>query len=244
MMAIDTSTQLPHLPEIGLYVGPGVCEETPEYFERLFEQHHCGVLTQLGAGQCTPEGLAPLDLLILPGGRGSQICQGLAEEGKLAIEQFVAAGKALVGICAGMYALSSQYSWSLKLVPMQVLDTKHWQRGEGQVDIYLTESGQQFLKTPDPQHQVFFANAPIVAPYPETEIPEYQILGSYESDLVHPEGIQDLMYNSPALLTYQHKKGHILCIGPHFEETLGKEYLLANAIKSLSTLVKSDLPSP
>lgn len=225
-----------NLPRVGLYVGNGIDEDCPILFEKLFAKFDCGTLFQFKEDQCTSNNLKAYDLIIIPGGSGSRICKALGESGKTAIKQFVSEGKKLIGICAGMYAVSSKYSWSLKMIPMQVLDTKHWRRGKKIVQVSLTEQGANFLPAVNTNLKISFANAPIIAPFPDGTEPKYTTLARYEEDVSHPEGIQGIMLGAPAILISQYKKGFVLCIGPHLEETKGLEHILAKLISSFAEM--------
>jgi putative intracellular protease/amidase len=61
-------------------------------------------------------GLAKLDLLIQPGGSGGGQGRHLGEGGRDAIRDFVQDGGGFIGICAGAYLASADYTWSLNIL--------------------------------------------------------------------------------------------------------------------------------
>ena len=81
------------------------------------------------------------DVLIQPGGSGSRQGKTLGEEGREKIRAFVRNGGGYLGICAGAYLATRDYSWSLHILDARVVDKEHWARGTGDVDIALTAEG-------------------------------------------------------------------------------------------------------
>ena len=90
--------------------------------------------------------LADYDVLIHPGGSGSKQAGSLEEAGRDRVREFVDGGGGFVGICAGSYLASSDYSWSLHILDAKVVDRAHWARGPGAVQIRLTDVGKKLLE--------------------------------------------------------------------------------------------------
>ena len=220
--------------DVALYAGDGIESDSIDTFHRLVEMSGAGRLALLHPEHVTPARLAPVDVLILPGGRGSEICAALGDAGKRAVRNYAAGGGSVLAICAGMYAVSARYPWSLQIAPIQVLDTKHWRRGEGHVAISLTPEGQTALGTRDASLQAYFYNGPVVAPYPDGSTPAYITLATFEDELVHPDGIRGLMVGSPAALLAPFGRGTVLAISPHLEDTTGHDHLVTHAIGYLA----------
>jgi Biotin-protein ligase, N terminal len=219
---------------VALYADEGTEPETTAIFERLFRRFDCGELIPLRAARFTTEELQTMDLVILPSGRGSRICGALGDAGKESLLRYVRDGGDVVGVCAGAYALSARYAWSLKLLPVQVLDTPHWARGVGPVAIRMTSAGQELFGTAAAVVRVYFHNGPVVAPFPDGAAERYTILARFEEELVHPDGVRGLMVGSPAALSGAYGRGRAVAISPHLEETEGHEELFANAVRYLT----------
>lgn len=56
------------------------------------------------------------DAILFPGGSGSHEADGLTEAGRQRVRDFVAAGGGYVGICAGGYLATANFSWSLDFI--------------------------------------------------------------------------------------------------------------------------------
>ena len=70
--------------------------------------------------------LKDYDVLVQPGGSGSKQAETLKDDGRENIRAFVKNGGGYVGICAGSYLATTDYTWSLGLLNAKVLDRKHW----------------------------------------------------------------------------------------------------------------------
>ena len=89
--------------------------------------------------------LGEFEVLVMPGGSGSKQAEMLEPSGCQAIRDFVDGGGGYVGICAGSYLATAQYSWSLNLINARVWDRAHWARGTGTVSLGLSSLGSEFF---------------------------------------------------------------------------------------------------
>ena len=89
--------------------------------------------------------LDPFDVVIFCGGSGFGQGKSLGEAGAATVRAFVNRGGGYVSSCAGSYLATCGYSWSLKIIDADTVDSKHWMRGTGQVDIELTGEGKKIL---------------------------------------------------------------------------------------------------
>ena len=128
---------------------------------------------ELTATEIRGRALDGIDLLIQPGGSGSKQGNQLGEQGRERIRTYVREGGGFIGICAGAYLASADYSWSLHLLDAKVLDRKHWARGTGTVDIQLTEAGQETFEEDRRELQIYYGQGPLLAPANDPEIPDY-----------------------------------------------------------------------
>ena len=229
---------------IGLYAGEGADPESKEHFAQFARTVLESEPAYLLAGEFQRGRLEASDLLVIPGGRGGQTCADLGHEGADRIREFVYKGGRMLGICAGLYALSSGYEWSLKMIPVSTLDRKHWRRGQGQVDLQLTRTGIDWMVEVPRPFSVKFSNGPIVEfvdpgelIFPEAEkgthSPDTEVLATYLTELVHDKGIKGLMPGSPAILFQSYGQGKILALGPHLEESPAAFAALKSAILKL-----------
>ena len=122
---------------VGVYLDKGAGPSANDLL-RALEKFEQVSVTKLTAEQIRAGGLAGLDILMHPGGSGGEQGRNLEEAGREKIRGFVRAGGGFVGICAGAYLATAHYPWSLNILDAKVVDTKHWKRGIGTVDIELT----------------------------------------------------------------------------------------------------------
>ena len=186
---------------------------------------------RVDAHQIRAGGLSNLDVLIHPGGTGGGQAKHLGRDGREAIRDFVRDGGGFVGICAGAYLATSHYDWSLDILDAKVLDTKHWNRGTGEVRIGITNAGQRLLKTEDLQIHVHYGQGPLLAPGDRSDIDDYKELATYETEIVENGAQKGVMIGATAAAQGRFGKGCVICFSPHPELTHGLENLLKSAIE-------------
>lgn len=219
---------------IAIYTGDGADEDTRDVFDRLFTTYSCGQPELVSASMFTDVDLRSFSLVILPGGRGSAICSALGQAGKDALRRYVRGGGSVLGICAGAYALSAKYDWALKLLSVAALDTPHWARGETYTTIRFTAAGKRVFGAAIDTASVYYYNGPVIAPFPDpSAAQEYEVLATFEEDVVHPQGIRGLMPGSPAAILGAAGRGEAMSISPHIEQSGELAALVANAIRHL-----------
>ena len=86
--------------------------------------------------------LDQFDVVVFPGGSGSGTAKALKEAGRKKVREFIRGGGGYLGICAGAYLATAHYEWSLKILDAKVLDTRHWARGTGNVQVEVTRAGR------------------------------------------------------------------------------------------------------
>ncbi|CAE7706757.1 unnamed protein product, partial [Symbiodinium necroappetens] len=155
------------------------------------------------------------DVFIVPGGYAPNFAAALGDLGGERIRDFVKAGGGYVGICAGAYLGTS---WGYDLLPVNVLDIDHWDRGKTDAcELSATDAGRRIAgKTLPATFAVRYANGPLL-----------EILDScvesfvdFQSQLRGKRGTYPpLMKGSPALLGGPLGKGRVLLVSPHIEGT-------------------------
>ena len=97
----------------------------PKNIQRCLASSPDFTFQTVNADDIRGEALAKFDVLVCPGGSGSQQSKTLDTEGRRAILNFVKKGGGYIGICAGAYLASSHYSWSLGILNARVVDSAH-----------------------------------------------------------------------------------------------------------------------
>lgn len=216
---------------IALYVGAGAHPGSAARTGQALSGGPWGAPVALGAEGFRPAELRRHALVILPGGRANAICRDLGPMGRDALRCYASEGGAVLGICAGMYALALPFAWALHMLPVTIVDPPHWQRGRARTQITLTDGGRASFGTEHRALRVAFRDGPVVAA-DGTGRP-YDVLATYDEDLVHPQGSPGLMVGSPAALRAPYGSGAVLGIGPHLEDGEEHRPLLLNFVAHL-----------
>src|SRR3954452_20764336 len=107
--------------------------------------------------------LKEADVLVQPGGSGSGQAAALKPEGRDAIKEFVRGGGGYVGICAGAYLASADYTWSLHILNAKVVDRQHWARGTGEVKVRMSAEGRRLFGVKDDVVNIYYGQGPLLA---------------------------------------------------------------------------------
>ncbi|MGD8240306.1 MAG: BPL-N domain-containing protein [Armatimonadota bacterium] len=170
--------------------------------------------------------LADFDVLVQPGGSGSGQAAGLGESGREAVRRFVREGGGYIGICAGAYLATNGYSWSLGIVDARAIDTQHWARSNGTVQIELTDEGRRILDDFAGPIDIRYGQGPILARGGDPDLPDYTILAVYRSEVGRNGSLEGVMTGSPAILMGEYGRGRVFAISPHPEKVEGLRYLV------------------
>jgi glutamine amidotransferase-like uncharacterized protein len=181
------------------------------------------------------------DVMVQGGGSGSKQAKTLGPDGCAAIKKFVNGGGGYLGICAGAYLASADYSWSLHLLNAKVVDKKDWARGDGQVKIKVDPTGQKLLQIPDQIVDIRYAQGPLLAPGNDPSLPAYIELATFQTEMRSkgnpPPGV---MIGTTAMAAGTYGKGRVFCSSPHPERQAGLDYVVRNAIDWLAG--KTEMP--
>jgi glutamine amidotransferase-like uncharacterized protein len=207
---------------IALYVDEGVSASTINHWLLMAKEGLIDEFEVVKAKDITSIKLSLFNWLIIPGGSGHVICSKLSDENRKELEETIVNGLNVMGICAGAYALSSNYDWSLDLIPYQVADKPHWKRGTGNVDVEFNKATADKLKLKNKTVSVHYHNGPVFQPTLIIEkhvLKSVKVLAKFKSDIVAEGGESGWMMNSPAIVYTKHGKGNIIAISSHFEKT-------------------------
>jgi glutamine amidotransferase-like uncharacterized protein len=175
--------------------------------------------------------LDPFDVVVFCGGSGSGQAKSLGAAGAAQVKAFVQRGGGYVSSCAGTYLATSGYPWSLKLTDADTVDSKHWARGSGPVDIELTAEGRKILGDYRGLQSVRYANGPLLGKAKDSGgLAPYTVLAHFRSDMAKnvPGGV---MPNTPAMIAGAFGQGRVLCFSPHPEYTPPLQGMIARAVR-------------
>ena len=214
---------------IGVYVDKGAGPSVKDLLLVLSTLEGVSVTT-LTADDIRSGKLAEMDLLMHPGGSGGGQGRQLGEDGRDAIRGFVKAGGGFVGICAGAYLASADYAWSLNILDAKVVDRQHWNRGNGTVDIAMTDAGRTLLGADSQNVSIHYAQGPLLAPGNRPDIEDYEILATFETEIAKNGAPEGVMRGTTAIAKGTFGLGRVICFSPHPEMTHGLERMVRLAI--------------
>jgi hypothetical protein len=194
-------------------------------------------------------GLDGCDVLIMPGGSGSKQAERLQNSGREQIRAFVRSGGGYVGICAGSYLASSHYDWSLGLINARVWDRAHWARGGGEVSIRMTDEGWQLLGRGG-SVPVRYNQGPLLVPDDEAELPGYEVLATFETEVADKGAQPGSMTGTHAIIRSMFGAGRVICYSPHPEASGGPNDLIETGVRwagsgrSAASLPAAKAPPP
>jgi len=188
-------------------------------------------IVSIGEAEVRAEVLRQFDVLFVPGGSGSKEARAMTPEGREAVRDFVRRGGGYVGVCAGAYLASSHYTWSLGILDAVVLDTKHWRRGKGTVQIELTDEGRRLLDHEPGPFDIHYANGPLLAPGKREDLPDFRTLAHFRSDMAQHEAPEGVMPGTVAIACARFGEGRVIVFSPHAEKTGGLEAFVQRAVQ-------------
>ncbi len=206
---------------IAIYDAGGTGRTAARNLERVLRSMDDVLIRRVGPPEIRSGALTQFDLVVFPGGSGSRQAAALEDEGKAEVRDFVREGGGYLGVCAGSYLAAHNYSWSLKIIDANTVDTKngHWRRGEGVVKMELTERGRAILGDFPKIVDVRYANGPIFAPAGDKTLADFEPLAYFRTELAKNGARVGAMVDTPAILSGELGKGRVLCISPHPESS-------------------------
>ncbi|MDF1799281.1 MAG: N-formylglutamate amidohydrolase [Planctomycetota bacterium] len=187
--------------------------------------------------------LGDLDVLVQPGGSGGKQGRTLGEAGRERIRAFLREGGGYLGICAGAYLASADYSWSLHVLDARVLDRAHWARGKGTVELDLSPLGRRLLRTEAEVLPIHYAQGPLLAPAGDPELADFESLATFRTEIAKKGAPKGVMLGTTAVARGRYGRGRVLCFSPHPELTAGLDELLRFAIHDVARRAE-DRPVP
>jgi putative intracellular protease/amidase len=187
-------------------------------------------VTRVTAEQIRSGALDGVDVLIHPGGSGGKQGNNLAEAGRERVRAFVRRGGGYIGICAGAYLATCDYTWSLHILDAKVIDKQHWARGNDPVDVAISDEGRKLLAAPSGTCSILYFQGPLLAPAGNPELADYQALGTFDGEVAKNGAPKGVMKGTTAIACAPFGDGRVMCFSPHPEKTAGLEGFITRAI--------------
>ena len=214
---------------IALYVDDGVSSSTINHWLLMAKEGLIDEFEVVKAKDLSHNKLALFNWLILPGGSGSAICSKFTQENRKELHDSIYRGLNVLGVCAGAFALSTGYDWSLNLIINRVADKPNWKRGHGNVKVSFTAHGLKVLKLKKKDWVVNYHNGPVFEKVKLNK--DHKVLATFSDDMIAENGKSGLMKGSVAIVQTKHGAGNIIAISPHFEKTPVANKLIKKLLK-------------
>ncbi len=214
---------------IAIYADLGASKEAPN-LTRCLSPAAEFVYELVTAKDIRDGALDRFDVVIHPGGSRSKQAKALGADGCKSVCRFVERGGGYVGICAGAY-LAAHYPGALGLLDARRVDREHWARGTGEVQLRLTESGRNALGVDRETLAIHYGQGPLLAPDHNDDIPDYELLATYETEIAENGAPAGVMKGTAAIVRGIYGRGRVFCFSPHPEKTDGLETLVHAAVR-------------
>ncbi|MCG6158129.1 serine hydrolase [Rubinisphaera margarita] len=215
-----------------VFKGDGVGQSVEDLLQALEQNEDQIVVGRITADQIREGGLADFDVLIHPGGSGSRQGKALGQQGREEVRRFLRSGGGFLGVCAGSYLATNQYSWSLNLIDAKVVDRRHWARGNGTVELQLSPTGASFFGHVPKTLEIHYAQGPLLArrEWDDPAVPDYQSLACFNTEIAKNGAPEGIMVGTSAIVRANYGSGRVFCFSPHPELTDGQESMINHAV--------------
>ncbi|WP_397382506.1 BPL-N domain-containing protein [Prosthecobacter sp.] len=229
MKTIIAAPVLTRKIKVGIYRGTGSPQSGVDNVINVLKPFPQATVIVLSGQEVGSLNLSSYDVLVFPGGSGSGQSKGIGEAGLKNVREFVKQGGGYVGICGGAYLACSNFTWGLGILNAGTVSNK-WRRGQALLDLEPTLAGQKWLGDVKSTFKVRYHNGPILTPAARTDIPAYNVVTVFKTEIAEygsPAGVQ---VNSPAHVISTFGKGRVFISSPHPENTPGLENFIPRGI--------------
>jgi type 1 glutamine amidotransferase len=219
----------PHPVKVAIYQGPGAPESSATNVSKVVALVPGASARIVTAEEVGTLDLTMFDVVVFPGGSGSGQAKAIGETGRAKVREYVKNGGGYVGICAGAYLACTNFDWGLGLLNASTVSSK-WMRGSGFVDLEVAHDGRPILGEVEGRFKVRYNNGPIIKPAARADLPSYQTLAFFRTEVAKNGSPAGVMVDSPAQAVSTYGKGRVFISSPHPENTPGLEHLIPRGI--------------
>lgn len=230
---IIQSVEFSKVPTVAIYKGEGSGEEGIENVKRNILNITNIMVAEITAEQIQHNDLTKFDIIIFSGGSGSKQALSIGEVGKENIKNFVKNGGGYLGICAGAYLVTSGFDWSLGILNAETISITEWKRGEGFVDLELTNEGRSIFGDVSELFKCRYSSGPILRPLSIEGLPLLVTTAYFRSEISENDVTKGVMINTPAAVYSTYGKGRIFAISTHPENTPGLDNFIPRVLNWL-----------
>ena len=215
--------------KVAIFNGTGASDHGIQETEARIKSLPQAVVTRVKAEDWATIDLKPFDVVVFSGGSGSAQAEAIGEAGRNNVREYVRGGGGFVGICAGAYLACSNFKWGLGILNASTVSSK-WQRGQGFMDLEITEEGRKILGDVKGTFKVRYHNGPIIKPAERTDVPAYTPIAFFRSEIAEYGSPVGVMVNSPSHALGTFGKGRVFISSPHPENTPGLEHFIPRGV--------------
>ena len=215
--------------KVAIFNGTGASDHGIEETEGRIKSLPQAVVTRVKAEDWATIDLKTFDVVVFSGGSGSAQAEAIGEAGRNNVREYVRGGGGYVGICAGAYLACSNFKWGLGILNASTVSSK-WQRGQGFMDLEITDEGRKLLGDVRGTFKVRYHNGPIIKPADLTDVPAYTPVAFFRSEIAEYGSPVGVMVNSPSHALGTFGKGRVFISSPHPENTPGLEHFIPRGV--------------
>ena len=215
--------------KVAIFDGKGAFGGGIESTEARIKSLAQASVTRVKAEDWATIDLKPFDVVVFTGGSGSAQAEAIGEAGRNNVREYVRGGGGYVGICAGAYLACSNFKWGLGILNASTVSSK-WQRGQGFMDLEITDEGRKLLGDVRGTFKVRYHNGPIIKPAERTDVPAYTPVAFFRSEIAEYGSPAGVMVNSPSQAIGTFGKGRVFISSPHPENTPGLEHFIPRGV--------------
>jgi hypothetical protein len=215
--------------KVAIFDGKGAPVSGIDNVEGRIKSLPQATVTRVPADEWGTIDLKAFDVVVFSGGSGSVQAAAIGEKGRENVREYVRGGGGYLGVCAGAYLACSNFSWGLGILNAGTVSSK-WQRGQGFMDIEVTDEGRKLLGDVKGTFKVRYHNGPIIKPAGRTDVPAYTPVAFFRSEIAEYGSPAGVMVNSPSQAMGTFGKGRVFISSPHPENTPGLENFIPRAV--------------
>ncbi|GHT46255.1 hypothetical protein FACS189454_07110 [Planctomycetales bacterium] len=106
-------------------------------------------------------------------------------------------------------------------------------RGAGNIDLELTNFGQQLFDRDKTLSSVRYSSGPVFYPAFREDLPDYVSLATFKTETWIYDCQNGEMIGKPSMIVAPYNQGQIFLISPHFEMSEGYENIIKKVIWSI-----------
>jgi putative intracellular protease/amidase len=197
---------------VAIYVDSGASTNSKFNTDRIPQGCTDLHVERLMASDIQTGALDNYDVVVFPGGGASTQFNALGSGGQANVKAFVANGGGFVGFCAGAYLARS-----LGILDANLIDSSHWARGHGMVDMEMTRQGQRLLDESRKVVDIMYWQGPLLAPKGDPSIPDYVSLATFKTEMHDNGATVGAMIGTDAIVVCEYAQGRVFACSPHPE---------------------------